>query len=304
MEKSTCWPLDYLPVYWISRANHPSTLFWIADLMQGAIACHGSDWWVFLPPPTTCHHHRGQDPSWWQDPSQHSLSPATGWSNKTKWRNGSDQSKRLAPPAGGTQYQGTIKPPGAAGDCLMVVYESFLTEGNFFPARFQSPFKSSQIKWSGTRRVCCLGSATWGHQQTHRIVDGGKALGTEPANDPGAWRCPRRADFNDENSPIVSSGSIWVGLETAGTFSLLLPERLSLKRVARKLFTAPLGKNTEMHLKGPLADLSLTAVPARASNVNAYWNVVWFQLPFSQQWSGKNKSLAGSNFWLIILWCR
>jgi inner membrane protein len=62
-----------------------------------------------------------------------------------------------------------------------------------------------------------------------------------------------------------------------------------------------------MHLKGPWADPSFDGefLPEQRTltetSFDANWKILHFNRPFSQQWSGKNKSLAGSNFGVRLL---
>ncbi len=206
---------------------------------------------------------------------------------------------------------GTIKPQvRSRGLFDAVVYESILdSKATFSQPDFSAlQIQPEQVIWKEARLLFGI-SDLRGINETPELLMGGKALGTEPTNDLGVVfdGTPRRADLNDENSPIVSNGIICrLGWKSAEDFQPAVAWKLSLKG-STQLFTVPLGKNTQMHLKGPWADPSFDGefLPEQRTlteiSFDANWKILHFNRPFSQQWSGKNKSLAGSNFGVRLL---
>jgi inner membrane protein len=207
--------------------------------------------------------------------------------------------------------EGTIKPQvRSRGLFDAVVYESLLdSKATFVKPDFESlQIQPDRVLWSEARLLFGI-SDLRGISETPNLMVGGKPLATEPTNDLGVLfgLATRPAGYNSDGQPPVSNGIICrLGWKSADDFQSAVAWQLALKG-STQFFTVPLGKNTQMHLKGPWPDPSFDGefLPESRTltetDFDARWKILHFNRPFSQQWTGVNRQLSGSDFGVRLL---
>lgn len=201
-----------------------------------------------------------------------------------------------------------------------VVYSSELD----IKAQFKQPdFKKLNIsaemaRWEDAYLIFAITDIR-GITSTPLFKDGTNELATEPSNSLDIYvtnyakeYSTRRPDYAYDASNNTYKGSNNKGIiaklncTTASDFNGNISMKLNL-RGSQHISFVPTGKETAVEIKGLWSTPSFDGefLPetrdVSGSSFNAKWNILHFNRPFSQQWTGFGKELTGSEFGLKLL---
>lgn len=181
-----------------------------------------------------------------------------------------------------------------------VVYRSTLST----KAKFKTPdftaleVAPDQVQWRNAHFVVGI-EDLGGISVTPVVAVGGTSLDTEPIAD-----IYGRENIAVSNAtPGISSKARWT---SAADFQPDVEFTLNLKG-SQSLNFIPAGKATAVNLSGPWGNPSFDGkfLPEkRTVNENdftAQWNILHYNRPFPQQWTGNQKTLEGSEFGVNLL---
>lgn len=181
-----------------------------------------------------------------------------------------------------------------------VVYRSTLSTR----AKFKAPdfaaldIPTESVQWANARFVVGI-EDLGGISVTPVVSSGGTKLNTEPVAD-----IYGRENVAVRNAtPGIASKAGW---SSASDFKPDVDFTLNLKG-SQSLNFIPVGKETTVNLAGPWGNPSFDGkfLPeTRTVNENdftAQWNILHFNRPFPQQWTGSQKVLEGSEFGVNLL---
>ncbi|MEJ7643895.1 MAG: cell envelope integrity protein CreD [Chryseolinea sp.] len=197
-----------------------------------------------------------------------------------------------------------------------VVYESTLS----IHAKFESlDFKSLSIPedmiiWKDAYMVMGITDVR-GISDSLAFSVGGKPVEPEPSSNIGlsiekAFRenTSGHSSTMSEPAPSASRNGIIVKLQAPNESEVLGNVTINLKlKGSHRLDFLPIGKTTTVNLSGPWKDPSFDGeflpVDRKISedSFKASWKVLHFNRPFSQQWTGTDQNLTGSDFGLKLL---
>jgi inner membrane protein len=210
---------------------------------------------------------------------------------------------------------GTVNPEARnRGIFETVVYKSSLQ----IKSTFQKPdFKSlsiadEMIEWKGAYMIFGITDLR-GISDNPSFLIGEKNFPTEPSNNIGVTIVNKRKENNSpavyqEKKTTTSSNGIVakLGWENADSFRGNVNIKLNLKG-SQRLDFVPTGKTTLVKLNGPWPNPSFDGEflpePREISEkgFTAFWKVLHFNRPFSQQWTENNQELSGADFGLKLL---
>jgi inner membrane protein len=181
-----------------------------------------------------------------------------------------------------------------------VVYRSTLsTRATFKAPDFESlEISPDVVQWANTRFV--VGIKDLGGISVPPVVSvGGTTLETEPIAD-----IYGRDNVSVHNaSPGIASKTGWL---SAADFKPDVEFTLNLKG-SQTLNFIPAGKATTVNLEGAWGDPSFDGrfLPetrtVNEADFSAQWNILHYNRPFPQQWTGNQKVLEGSEFGVNLL---
>jgi inner membrane protein len=193
-----------------------------------------------------------------------------------------------------------------------IVYESSLNINSTFntPDFKKLSIPEDMILWNGAY-------VTFGITDLRGISDNpslnvvGKSFTLEPSNNIGfnvrSGRLESPSIAGAEKSHVASSGIVAkLNWESQPLFDGKVTMDLKLKG-SQRLDFIPLGKTTNVQLKGPWSDPSFDGEFLPKSReiskegFAATWKILHFNRPFSQQWAEANQELGGANFGVKLL---
>ena len=208
---------------------------------------------------------------------------------------------------------GSVKPEmRRRGIFDAVVYESDMQVKSLFN---QPDFKSLSIPeeavlWDGAY-ISFGVTDLRGISANPQFVNGDASLTTEPSNDIGVTVRTKKDDTvgkTSQRADHISRSGVVAKLNWEGPESFKSNIDITLKlKGSKQLHFVPVGKTTSVTLKSPWKDPSFDGefLPA-TSEVNdegfqAAWNVLHFNRPFSQQWTGTGQELGSADFGVRLL---
>jgi inner membrane protein len=203
------------------------------------------------------------------------------------------------------------------------VYESAIDlKATFAKPNFKKLGVTAQdIHWGEAQLAYCL-SDLRGISDNPVFMNGKAVLNGEPSNQIG-FSTPRASvsSFLDDDrdgemyTPAVSAesaGPSGTGIvttlpwQTEADFNGTVTATLNLKG-SSLLYFVPVGKTTDVSLKGPWANPSFDGefLPEKREitdkGFSAHWKVLHYNRPFAQEWTGTNTELSGASFGTRLL---
>ncbi len=197
------------------------------------------------------------------------------------------------------------------------VYESKLNlSADFSPPDFEKlNVPAEDVLWKDAYLILGIHDLR-GISENPKLKMGDRELTGEPSNSIGLSSEYNTATSVDEDRPAVaqprslSENGIIMRLpwKSKEDFRKDAAIRLSLKG-STLLYFSPVGKTTDVTLEGPWANPSFDGefLPDPAtkeindSGFKANWKVLHFNRPFSQQWTGTNQKISGTEFGVKLL---
>lgn len=177
------------------------------------------------------------------------------------------------------------------------------TSGVNTKATFKTPdfaalsIPEENVNWSNARLIFGITDLR-GLNSTPHVRAGEQALNTEPSAD---------IYERSQSDPAAVSGVIArTGWSSASDFNGNVTFDLKLKG-SQTLNFVPAGKETSIALKGPWGSPSFDGAflpddhEVTEDSFTAEWNILHYNRPFPQQWTGNEKVLSGSEFGVNLL---
>ncbi|MBT1708825.1 cell envelope integrity protein CreD [Fulvivirgaceae bacterium PWU5] len=203
------------------------------------------------------------------------------------------------------------------------VYESAIDlKATFVKPNFKKLGVAAQdIHWGEAQLAYCL-SDLRGISDNPVFMNGKAVLNGEPSNQIG-FSTPSASvsSFLDDDRDVEiyttavsaeSAGPSGTGIvttlpwQTEADFNGTVTAKLNLKG-SSLLYFVPVGKTTDINLKGPWANPSFDGefLPEKREitdkGFSAHWKVLHYNRPFAQEWTGTNTVLSGASFGTRLL---
>ena len=194
-----------------------------------------------------------------------------------------------------------------------VVYESDLQiKSSFTRPDFKSlSIPDEMVLWSGAY-ISFGVTDLRGISDNPKFLNGLSALAAEPSNNIGVSIRKRNNETDIEkkgeySDRLSTSGMVAkLNWDSPEAFNGTIDASLKLKG-SQRLHFVPVGKTTAVNLTSPWNDPSFDGEFLPSSReitdkgFQASWNVLHFNRPFSQQWTGSGEELGGSDFGVRLL---
>ena len=193
---------------------------------------------------------------------------------------------------------GTVKPEvRRRGIFDAVVYTSSLRGKAAFgtPDFAALSIAEGDVQWKNARLIIGIADLR-GLSSTPDVSLGGHKLITDPSAD-----IYERTVTDQPVTGVIAK----TGWESAGDFNGSVEFDLKLKG-SQALNFVPAGKQTAVSLQGPWGSPSFDGAflpehDVREDSFSAKWNILHYNRPFPQQWTGNEKVLSGSVFGVNLL---